>query len=45
MRTIIGAIILAVGLGLASVSGAVGAPFGSGGGVASSVEKVVEQVQ
>jgi hypothetical protein len=45
MRTIIGAIILAVGLGLASVSSAVGAPFGSGGGVASSVENVVKQVQ
>lgn len=45
MRTIIGAIILAAGLGLASVPGAVAAPAGAAVGEAGVLENVVEQVQ
>lgn len=45
MRTIIGAIILAAGLGLASVPGAVAAPAGAIVGDAGVLENIVEQVQ
>jgi hypothetical protein len=45
MQSIIGAMILAVGLGFASIQGVVAAPAGSGIGGASAAENMVEPAQ
>jgi hypothetical protein len=45
MRTMIGAIVLAAGLGFASIPSAVAAPYGAAVRDAGVLENVVEQVQ